>query len=290
MPPDNDQQSDQQSDQQQSQQQPPPDTGSAATSAAPRTFEVKVDGKTLKVTEDELIQGYGLSQASKRRMEDAKRMRDEAADDVALAATMKRLFAEGDASALEEIGKRFNLPADIVKGAVESMTSAPESAEVPESVKRMEALLPKIEKLLKDQEKADLDSRWNRAFDQAKQAVDNDPVLGKIEGGLGSFAREFVKREVQRRVAVQGETWPDVLTEILAEARDKFSGLHAGNQGAADDEFSPVGAVASAGAGPARSEPIKPVPMTDDSYTKNFVARVTQRLTDLGRAARQQRA
>lgn len=281
-----------------------------ASADAPQTYPVTVDGKEMQVTLAEMQKGYNLEASARKKMDDAATQRKELADKVVVADMVERLMS-GDANAIGEIAQAYNVPAAQIAEIQQSVSAALTADAAPvaqppgkaaEPAKPDADLLVEVENFspaMKQQwqrlleiadrtEKTELETCKEKMFLDTKNRVDNDEILSKIEDSTRkSQAVKYAQDQVQRRVGLLHEPWPDVLDEIIPETRAIFG--HVGNQDALNQDGqaqTAIGPAAAMSAGPVPTEPVKPVPATDPGYRKNVAHRIAQKIQRM-RAAQQ---
>ena len=265
--------------------------GAAAPPSAPAggPYTVKVDGHDHQVTLEELQRSYSLGTAANQRMQQAAEDRKKLDADVKVAEITRRVFEQGDMTALQELGRMFNVSDDALAPLMAGSTPPVPSSGGAEEYEpiSMEDLDPTLQKFIKDQMAKEQASGQEKTretiFKEALEGLDKDEILGKItDVGQRQWLQTQVKREVQRRIGLERQAWPDVLQDVLRELR-ATPGL-VGNRTTPgnDNPFLGVGPAAAMGSSPTPTgEPPKPVSSTDADYKQNFSARLLQGLARL---------
>jgi len=278
--------------------------------AGPTTYRVTVNGTERQVTLPELLKGYNLEQAARERLDQASEQRKQNERAIEIAENVERLLTTGDMTAISALGRKFNLPDDAVKAVIASLSDdgpgregqqppgnpTPGNSAGPSEPRQIQLsdLSPEVQKLLERAgsaaeatEARTLTDAREKMFSVADERVDKDEILGILEDGQREYAKTVVKNEVQRRVGLLGETWPDVLTDIVQQARSMvgaFGGSHATAPEESGQAFSAIGpAAAMRSGGYVPAEPVSRVPATDPKYGSNFGTRLLQRLAKLGK-------
>ena len=258
----------------------------------PKTVTVKVDGEDREVTQEELVKGYGLEAAARKKMETVAEERKTLDEDVLLAQTVRQVATDQDEDSMRQMVKLLGMPAAEADAAIEQIrkmgeagegTANEEGGEEPPKT-GYDDLAPELKALIdKGQAAADRDEQQSlvdlkeKMFAQADKAIDTDEILGKIaDGGLKKRVKRDVRREVQRRVGLEGQAWPDVLQEIVQESRGDLK--HIGNLTNAEggQASSAIGPAAAMGFQATPTGPTERVSSTDPTYSKNVGTRLRE--------------
>jgi len=268
---------------------PPPTPPPAA--ASPETFTVKVDGEDRQITKAELLEGYGLTQTARKRMETVAEERKTLDADVLLATTVRKVATDQDEDSMRQMVGLLGVPAAEAEAAIEQMqklggggAGGKEGGEDEKPKTGYDDLAPELRALIdkgkaasEKDEAQDLVDLKEKMFGQADKAIDTDEILGKItDDALKERVKRDVRREVQRRVGLEGHAWPDVLQEIVQEARGDLK--HIGNLTNAEggQAGSAIGPAAAMGFQATPTEPTERVSSTDPAYNKNVGTRLLE--------------
>jgi hypothetical protein len=135
---------------------PTPNTSQAAPNTAPETFDVKVNGKVVKMTRDEVINHASMSSAAQARFEEAAKMRKTAEQ---ILETQKK----NPIQALKDAG----LSNEQIRAAIEKYYYG-EFVE-PETLTAEQKKLKEYEEKLKNYEQAELEKKQREEKEQEEQ-------------------------------------------------------------------------------------------------------------------------
>jgi hypothetical protein len=216
----------------------------------PKTYTVKVDGREVKVTEDELLRGYALNSTGQKRMKEAAEVKKSAEAEKAQFGKFIQAAKQGDYAALANAG----LTEDEIEGlSIKFLSAKQQSLLEQERVRAMDpkerAIMEREQALAKREAelKAHDDEKRTGSVNQVKQQFTNQ-VVKTLEG----FPEEYRKSEfLANRVVdawmevyehadeleAQGFTIADVTPEAIAAAVQKeVRGLYKLMVGKAKDE------------------------------------------------------
>jgi hypothetical protein len=253
------------------------------------TYEVKVDGKTMELTLEELKKGYSLTSAANKRMEEAAQVRKQAEQAMKVQEAVGRLI-NGDSTALDSLVEQYDVPQEVVDEAKRQWAELQSENEPAQGNQNPQnqggnmsetSEMKEMKELLQELEAERLERARNDLFSQAEKAVDNDDILGTIEDEDKAVAKRQVKNEVQRRVGLTGQDFPEALQEVIQEQRSFWKRI--GKKSSVNREETPGIGSASAGGGssPQPKEPPKAdVSTTDSGYVENFRQRFAHKLRE----------
>lgn len=262
-----------------------------------KTITVKIDGEDREVTQEELVKGYGLESASRKRMEEAADIKKAAENDIQLASAMKRFQNTQDPQAIREVCKHLGVPDDQMEEFIKKATDgtddtkgddddavAPLNLDFGDLSPELQARIKKNEEAAADVAEGKRNALKDEIYGDCEVAVDKDEMFVTIKDeSLLREVKQYVKNEVQRRVGLGGEQWPDVLGDVIQKARTLFKRFENQGDGAGDGQpgIPGVGPAAAMGSNIQTKEPVKPVSIDDPGYADNVGARFLQKLAKI---------
>ena len=275
----------------------------------PTMVPVTVDGVEHQVTQEELVKSYELAKASKKRMADAADIRKQAEDATNTTAVLREFMQNPTQGGFEQLARSCGLDdatireaSEYIEQAVAGQTPGAPAGDaggdagdlrtgMEDLTPELQAAFAEIKELKLERRAGDSRDLFNKMLVEAGQRVDKDEIFGKMvsEGKTDAVAKvkRYVEREVERKVGLRGEKWPDVLEDIIREARSIFENVS--NPGEpnpvnqADNAIGPAAAITST---VRNQEPPKPLDIRDPGYTKNVGQRVLHTLARLAGQAK----
>ena len=245
------------------------------------------------MTPEELQRWYGLEAASRARLEQANKMLKDNTETMTVGAAVQEYVKTQDPAALAAVAESLGMPAEMFNEmSAEDQAAATQAAQAatgtpaPEQGKKlgwddftpeMQQYLGQITRLAAANTKAENATTLDDIHGKVKNTLRSDEYFKTItDEGLLKKANAYINNEVQRRVVVLGERWPDVLESIVPEARSLFQGI--GNQQGAGYPGSGIGPAATLPPAQVKPLPLEDVSANDPKFKQNFMRTFMQRL------------
>lgn len=196
---------------------------SVEPSSVPETFEVKVDGKVLKVSKDELIKNFQLEQASRARMQKAAKAQQESERQMQQIAEIFQILKSSPRDVFSELGVDFDALAEehlLEKIRREQMT--PEQRELDDLRKQREEWESEKKRRAEEQKRV----AYERQVASAMEQIDADLLEALAKTGIKANHRMVaLTGEIMLSAMQNGQsmTWEEALSRAQTYRKSELS-------------------------------------------------------------------
>ena len=170
-------------------------------SGTPQTYTVKVDGKEVEMTLDELKAKASEASGAQAKFQEAADLRTKAQDGLRLIELSAKM--KDQTATQKDVNEFVRLvggdPAELDRLMAEqngTATGKESSGDSPPQTVKKEQLDPEVQRTLDEANKAQLTQIRQNIENKTREGIDKDEVLGKIVSGLPADIREGVKQEL----------------------------------------------------------------------------------------------
>jgi hypothetical protein len=213
------------------------DDATAKEQQAEKTFSVTINGQTRSLTESELIALASKAGGAEEKFSRAAEMRKEAERGVKLMEVMEAV--KGGTATKEQVDtvlEMFGVDPNNVDGYDKMFN--PQAQQQPKMVKQqqgtgtigMEQLDPKIQGALKAAEEQEISRVRIEIEGKTRSTLENDGVLGKMLGGMGSEKKKVIMDElfdmamqdVREGICIRNQVFgPEMLNDAVQRLRHR---------------------------------------------------------------------
>lgn len=277
--------------------------GAAGSGAEPQKFTVVVDGQSVQMTQQEVLEAAAKAAGADKRFNEAAELRKkyenldpDAAKKGSRVMTLAQKMADGQLTEAE--GNEFFQilgidPNKLEEPSAEKSGKPDKKGREPAARKITKADLDDEMKAIIEENEADAIRRTEQQIqEKVKNVVDKDPQLSKIRNGVPKDRRaafdkvllEMAVEDVLDRVYKGARFGPEVLQLTVQRLRQRMEDIGIPTEAASLPVSQVVTGMDYLGREIGSEEPIKRVPIGSDEHEENTIKRFAQMLYNRRRA------